>query len=100
MGFANESGWNIVIGRCHCPNLGPAPGYICQLLQSNGKECSKNICPLTKDKFIELINGAIRVMGRRICADDECDGKHPGWDDCVMFRRWIGMANKVLEIIK
>jgi hypothetical protein len=48
-------------------------------------------------ELANIIRGGIRVAGRRICADEECDGKHPGWADCVMFRRWVEMAEKKLK---
>jgi hypothetical protein len=48
-------------------------------------------------ELANIIRGGIRVAGRRICADEECDGKHPGWEDCVMFRRWVEMAEKKLK---
>jgi len=44
-----------------------------------------------------IIRGGIRVMGRRICPDKECDCKHPGWTDCVMFRRWVELAEAKLK---
>ena len=40
---------------------------------------------------IRLLRAALRgcrwVMGRKICGDEECDCKHGGWEDCVMFRK-------------
>jgi hypothetical protein len=48
-------------------------------------------------ELANIIRGGIRVAGRRICADEQCDGKHPGWEDCVMFRRWVEMAEKKLK---
>ena len=44
-----------------------------------------------------IIRGGIRVSSRRICAGEECDGKHAGWEDCVMFRRWVAMAETKLR---
>ena len=48
-------------------------------------------------ELAKIIRGGIAVAGRRICADETCDGKHPGWEDCVMFRRWVEMAEKKLK---